>query len=76
MTTLRHPPDPPPVRSPAVAIFRDLLDPAAWVVKRLRCGGGGGVDLATFSGPQAEEQARSYAIWRYPDDDPVIFPEP
>jgi hypothetical protein len=35
--------------------------PGVWYVERIDVGGDGGVEEATFSGPNAEARARAYA---------------
>lgn len=43
--------------------------PGAWTVEAIETGGDGAVFQAIFIGPEAEQRAREYAAFKFPEGD-------
>lgn len=48
-----------------IALVLRTTKPATWSVEAMESGGDGSIEMVQFSGPNAEQRAREYAIWKY-----------
>lgn len=60
--------DKPQTTEPEVTLVCDTRVPTSWAVEAIFMDADGACERASFSGPDCETSARSYARWRYPDN--------
>ena len=47
--------------------------PMMWAVEAVNSDGDGGIEQAQFIGPDAEQRAKEYAIWKYGVRTPLVI---
>ena len=47
--------------------------PMMWAVEAFNSDGDGGIEQAQFIGPDAEQRAKEYAIWKYGVRTPLVI---
>jgi hypothetical protein len=53
------------IKAERVEIVTHSTVPQSFTVEAIDTDGDGGIDMTTFSGPNAKERAHEYAAWKY-----------
>jgi hypothetical protein len=58
---------------PEISLVLRTTTPIVWAVEAIDIAGDGAIEMAQFSGPDAEQRARDYAAWKYGVSSPSVM---